>query len=158
MINETWYKTADSLAMKLGIEKTAMIRARAGISFALTEGLDEGHCGLPRDDLLPLALKLLEIPDAIVLDALRRELDAGQVIADARGECLRPLIGNAALPSAYSIERPQRDETEDYVPLAARSSWLTSDMLVDVDCADVIGEKGGVIPIAGEEAIGTAST
>ena len=43
------FKTADALAMKLGIEKTAMIRARAGISFALTEALDEGHCGLPRD-------------------------------------------------------------------------------------------------------------
>ena len=68
--------------MKLGIEKTAMIRARAGISFALTEALDEGHCGLPRDELLPLAVKLLEIPDSIVLDALRFELDAGQVIAD----------------------------------------------------------------------------
>jgi exodeoxyribonuclease V alpha subunit len=76
------FKTADALAMKLGIEKTAMIRARAGISFALTEALDEGHCGLPRDDLLPLAVKLLEIPDTIVLDALRLELDAGQVIAD----------------------------------------------------------------------------
>ncbi|MGB8901205.1 MAG: hypothetical protein WCC90_19095, partial [Methylocella sp.] len=53
-----------------------------GISFALTEALDEGHCGLPRDELLPLAVELLEIPDTIVLDALRRELDAGQVIAD----------------------------------------------------------------------------
>ena len=52
--------------MKLGIEKTAMIRARAGISFALTEALDEGHCGLPRDELLPLAVKLLEILDTIV--------------------------------------------------------------------------------------------
>jgi exodeoxyribonuclease V alpha subunit len=76
------FKTADALAMKRGIDKTAMIRARAGISFALTEALDEGHCGLPRDDLLPLAVKLLEIPDTIVLDALRLELDAGQVIAD----------------------------------------------------------------------------
>jgi exodeoxyribonuclease V alpha subunit len=76
------FKTADALAMKLGIEKTAMIRARAGISFALTEALDEGHCGLPSDDLLPLAVKLLEIPDTIILDALRLELDAGQVIAD----------------------------------------------------------------------------
>jgi hypothetical protein len=63
--------------MKLGIEKTAMIRARAGISFALTEALDEGHCGLPRDDLLPLAVKLLEIPGAIVTDALWFELEAG---------------------------------------------------------------------------------
>src|SRR5262245_25659215 len=31
------FKTADAIAMKLGIEKTAMIRVRAGISFALTE-------------------------------------------------------------------------------------------------------------------------
>jgi hypothetical protein len=27
----------------------------------------KGHCGLPRDELLPLAVKLLEIPDTIVL-------------------------------------------------------------------------------------------
>ena len=37
------FKTADAIAMKLGIEKTAMIRVRAGISFALTEAMDEGH-------------------------------------------------------------------------------------------------------------------
>ena len=35
--------------MKLGIEKTAMIRLRAGISYALTEAMDERHCGLPTD-------------------------------------------------------------------------------------------------------------
>src|SRR5207248_6871820 len=28
------FKTADSIAMKLGIEKTAMVRVRAGISYA----------------------------------------------------------------------------------------------------------------------------
>ena len=41
------FKTADAIAMKLGIEKTAMVRVRAGISYALTEAMDEGHCGLP---------------------------------------------------------------------------------------------------------------
>jgi exodeoxyribonuclease V alpha subunit len=68
--------------MKLGIEKTAMIRARAGISYALTEALDDGHCGLSRDELLPLAVELLEIPEALIVDALKLELDAGAVIAD----------------------------------------------------------------------------
>jgi ATP-dependent exoDNAse (exonuclease V) alpha subunit len=53
------FKTADAIAMKLGIEKTAMIRVRAGISYALTEAMDEGHCGLPTDELVPLAEKLL---------------------------------------------------------------------------------------------------
>jgi exodeoxyribonuclease V alpha subunit len=46
---------ADAIAMKLGIEKTAMIRLRAGISYALTEAMNEGHCGLPTDQLVPLA-------------------------------------------------------------------------------------------------------
>ena len=36
------FKTADAIAMKLGIEKTAMIRVRAGIPYALTEAMDEG--------------------------------------------------------------------------------------------------------------------
>ena len=49
------FKTADAIAMKLGIEKTAMIRVRAGISYALTEPMDEGHCGLPRNELVALA-------------------------------------------------------------------------------------------------------
>jgi hypothetical protein len=64
---------------------SAEIRARAGISFALTEALDDGHCGLPRDELLPMAVKLLEIPDAIIIDALRLELESGAVIADSVG-------------------------------------------------------------------------
>jgi Holliday junction resolvasome RuvABC DNA-binding subunit len=45
------FKTADAIATKLGIEKTAMIRIRAGISYALTEAMDEGHCGLPTEEL-----------------------------------------------------------------------------------------------------------
>jgi hypothetical protein len=53
------FKTADAIAMKLGIEKTAMVRVRAGISYALTEAMDEGHCGLPKEELIPLAEKLL---------------------------------------------------------------------------------------------------
>src|SRR5271167_4970925 len=56
------FKTADAIAMKLGIEKTAMIRLRAGISFALSEAMNEGHCGLPTDKLIPLAEGLLEVP------------------------------------------------------------------------------------------------
>jgi exodeoxyribonuclease V alpha subunit len=36
------FKTADAIAMKLGIEKTATIRVRAGISYALTEAMTRG--------------------------------------------------------------------------------------------------------------------
>ena len=36
------FKTADAIAMKLGIEKTATIRVRAGIPCALTEAMTRG--------------------------------------------------------------------------------------------------------------------
>ena len=80
------FKTADAIAMKLGIEKTAMVRVRAGISYALTEAMDEGHCGLPTDELAPLAEKLLEVPGELVRTALELELTEGTVIADRVGE------------------------------------------------------------------------
>jgi len=46
------FRTADQIAAKLGIEKTALIRVRAGIAYALTEAMDEGHCGLPAEELI----------------------------------------------------------------------------------------------------------
>src|SRR5271166_3578471 len=80
------FKTADAIAMKLGIEKSAMIRLRAGISYALTEAMDEGHCGLPTDQLIPLAEKLLEAPKELILTALELERSEGAVIADKVGD------------------------------------------------------------------------
>jgi exodeoxyribonuclease V alpha subunit len=76
------FKTADAIAVKLGIDKTAMIRVRAGISYALTEAMDEGHCGLPVADLTPLAEKLLDVPQDLIRTALDLELADGTVIAD----------------------------------------------------------------------------
>src|SRR4030095_12669207 len=76
------FKTADAIAMKLGIEKTAMVRVRAGISYALTEAMDEGHCGLPTEEVIPLAEKLLEGAPELIRTALDLELCDGAVIAD----------------------------------------------------------------------------
>jgi len=80
------FKTADAIAMRLGIEKSAMIRIRAGISYALTEAMNEGHCGLPTEELAPLAEKVLEVPVELVRTALGLELTEGNVVADTVGE------------------------------------------------------------------------
>ena len=73
------FKTADAIAMKLGIEKTAMIRVRAGISYALTEAMHDGHCGLPTEELGPLTVVLLEVSKALVQTALDLEQAEGTV-------------------------------------------------------------------------------
>ena len=94
------FRTADAIAMRLGIEKTAMIRIRSGITHALTEAMDDGHCGLPAEELLPLAVELLESPEDLVRAAITEELAAGNVVADTAGGT--PCIFLAGL---YGAER-----------------------------------------------------
>ena len=95
------FKTADAIAMKLGIEKTAMIRVRAGISYALTEAMDDGHCGLPNAELVPLAVELLEISRELVQTALDLELSEGTVIAASVGKT--PCVFLAGLYRAEQV-------------------------------------------------------
>jgi len=76
------FRTADQIAAKLGIEKTALIRVRAGISYALAEAMDDGHCGLPGEELVALTRELLEVSAELVETALGLELQVGAIIAD----------------------------------------------------------------------------
>ena len=94
------FKTADAIAMKLGIDKRAMIRLRAGISYALTEAMDEGHCGLPTAELVPLASALLEVAVELVQAALELELAENAIIAGTVSE-----IACVFLAGLYRAER-----------------------------------------------------
>src|SRR5258705_11845989 len=108
--------------MKLGIEKTAMLRVRAGMSYALTEALDEGHCGLPTDELVALAEKLLEVPVELVRIALDLERTEGTVIADSVGET--PCVFLAGL------HRAERSIAERLIRLANGTlpwPWINPD-------------------------------
>ena len=75
------FRTADAIAMKLGMTREAPQRVRAGISFALQEATDEGHCGLPVEDLVKLATTLLEVDEGVIRTALSAELADGEVVA-----------------------------------------------------------------------------
>jgi len=99
------FKTADAIAMKLGIEKTAMIRVRSGISYALTEAMDEGHCGLPTEELAPLAVELLEVSRELVQSAIDLELAEGTVIADAVGDTPCVFLGGLHRAEKVIAER-----------------------------------------------------
>jgi exodeoxyribonuclease V alpha subunit len=76
------FRTADAIAARLGIEKTAPQRIRAGISFALQTATDEGHCGLPLDALCRLAEGLLEVDADLVRSAISDEVAGGEIVSD----------------------------------------------------------------------------
>lgn len=60
------FKTADSIADKLGIGKEAFIRLRSGIMYTLSELADEGHVYAERDKLIKKACELLEAEDTSI--------------------------------------------------------------------------------------------
>lgn len=94
------FLTADKIAQKMGIEKDSLLRARAGISHALFEEVGNGNCGYPKEKLLPQAAELLEIPVAIIEEAIVSELNEKTVILDTihNEECL-------FIPSLYYYEK-----------------------------------------------------
>jgi exodeoxyribonuclease V alpha subunit len=79
------FVVADTMASKLGIAATAMIRVRAGVGYALAKAMDEGHCGLPERDLVTQAATLLEVPAALVEEAIALEIAAGVLVRDTVG-------------------------------------------------------------------------
>lgn len=79
------FRTADAIAMSLGIKKTAMSRLQAGLAFALNEAQNQGHCGLPRNLLIEHTTALLEVPEERVNEALSEAIAHREVVAAETG-------------------------------------------------------------------------
>ena len=94
------FLTADTIAQKMGIEKTSLLRAKAGIRHALFEEVGNGNCGFPKAVLIPQAAELLDIPVEIIETAIAEELQEQGIMADtiAGEDCL-------FIPSLYYYEK-----------------------------------------------------
>jgi exodeoxyribonuclease V alpha subunit len=72
---------------------------------ALTEAMDEGHCGLPTEELTPLAAELLEVDTGLVQAAMDLELADGTVIADFVDETACIFLGGLYRAEKVIAER-----------------------------------------------------
>lgn len=76
------FHSADAVAEKLGLEEDSLLRARAALEHLLDQATTEGHCALPRRDLLEGATRLLEIDEEVVTSAFKRHLQDGRIISE----------------------------------------------------------------------------
>ena len=76
------FKTADNIAMKLGIGKEAFIRLRSGIMYTLSELADEGHVYAERDQLIRKASALLEAEDTSIIMTMDQMLKDEELIRE----------------------------------------------------------------------------
>lgn len=77
------FKTADTIAQKLGIPKDSLIRAQAGVRHTLQELSGEGHCACARDDLIETSAQLLEISEALAATAIDTEVEGGNLVEES---------------------------------------------------------------------------
>jgi exodeoxyribonuclease V alpha subunit len=83
------FKTADGIAASMGIDKASPLRARAGVEFVLQELTTDGHCAFPKDKLIEKAAQMLNIPAAIIEQAIDAIVTEGRLKEeDCRGERL----------------------------------------------------------------------
>jgi exodeoxyribonuclease V alpha subunit len=64
------FRTADKIAMNLGIEPLSIKRAEAGVLYVLGATTDEGHVYYPCELLVEKASQVLEVPSELVLEAI----------------------------------------------------------------------------------------
>ena len=76
------FKTADSIAMKLGIGKEAFIRLRSGIMYTLSELADEGHVYAEREQLIRKASELLEAEYTSIIMTMDQMLKDEELIRE----------------------------------------------------------------------------
>src|SRR6516164_2775186 len=76
------FATADQIAQKLGIPRDSINRTKAGIDHALLEATSDGHCALPLGKLKFAAVKLLEVPEPTVEQALSQMLSGDSLLLE----------------------------------------------------------------------------
>ena len=80
------FKTADKIAREVGIPADSPLRAAAGILHTLNELTDEGHVYVPEAELLRAAEATLEIPAALLPDALAALSADEAVVVESLGD------------------------------------------------------------------------
>ena len=76
------FKTADTIATKLGFGHEKYVRLRSGMLYTLNQLSDDGHCYATRDMLLKTGAEMLDVEDSLLSMALDEMIRAEDVIIE----------------------------------------------------------------------------
>ncbi len=64
------FKTADGIAQRMGIDGNSPYRASAGVRYVLSKSAGDGHTYLPKEELIAQTVRLLEVNQTLIDNAL----------------------------------------------------------------------------------------
>ncbi len=122
------FHSADGVAEKLGLQADSLLRARAALEHLLDQATTEGHCALPRRELLEGAIQLLEVDEGIVAQAFERHLKDERIISEKiEGEemIFMPLLRDAEERIARQLRRlSEAKEPETPIDVEKAIPWV----------------------------------
>ena len=74
------FKTADTIAGRLGFGQDSFVRLQSGLLYTLNKLAEEGHCYAIRDQLLDTGAKLLDVPGSLLNGVLDQMIQMEDVI------------------------------------------------------------------------------
>jgi exodeoxyribonuclease V alpha subunit len=83
------FKTADELALKIGIDKNSPVRARAAVQYVLKDASGQGHVCLPEAVVMEQTIALTDIAAEGIHQAIEQLQIEGEVVRDNAGSRLR---------------------------------------------------------------------
>ena len=99
------FKTADAIAMKLGIDKNSYNRCRSGILYTMNRLADGGHCFATKEQLIKRAVTLLEVEEPTAVMTLDHMLKGDDLVRDEGDAIYLPAFYYSEVGVARNIKR-----------------------------------------------------
>ncbi|MEO5366817.1 MAG: ATP-dependent RecD-like DNA helicase [Magnetococcus sp. WYHC-3] len=135
LCHDVWgigFKTADSIALRVGIPKDSPLRACAGLSYLLSAMADEGHCYAPEAELVLQAQAMLDIPVETLGVALTEELAQGRLVREQDRIYLRPLFESERRVAAHLRRMLDARRRFPDIPAAKAVAWAERKMKIEL--------------------------
>ena len=141
------FKSADQLAIRMGVDLNSPQRAQAGLYFAMQEHTNDGHCACSKDDLITKAEKLLSISKDILQQALAESIRKQDIIAlpfdDGKNSVALDKIYNAEQQVALHLTRLLKGKSPKFsnMDLDDINSWIDKNSEIELSS----GQKDSII-------------
>ncbi|HEX6109728.1 MAG TPA: ATP-dependent RecD-like DNA helicase, partial [Ktedonobacteraceae bacterium] len=100
-VNGIGFRTADEIAVKLGLPRDSIPRIATGLKYVLAQAAnDDGHCYLPENELIRRASEILQAPNELISTAMEQ----------LRGD--RDVFVEPPLPAQVDVSPQAADDQE----------------------------------------------
>ena len=135
LADEIWgvgFKTADTIASKLGFGHERYERLRSGILYTLNKFSEAGHCFAYMDELINESSELLEVSGDLLDGAVARMIDSKDIIYDRDKDGIRdaiylPVFYYAELGAAKRLVKLINSPRARYIEYTDINKWASVD-------------------------------